>query len=104
MFTKTSLQGVIDDVAKINASAYDGVMFDVEEVVGPASTMVPLFGEAFAAIKKRGLLVGVTTSHSAPYQTDEPADAVAFVKAWVADPRIDVLSPQLYSSGSEANT
>ena len=102
MFTQKSLQGVIDDVDKINMSAYDGVIFDVEEVVGPSSTMIPLFGEAFAAMKKRGLLVGITTSHSAPYQTDEPADAVAFVKAWVADPRVDLLSPQLYSSGGEA--
>ena len=27
--------------------------------------------------------------------------AQALVKAWVADPNVDVLSPQLYSSGSE---
>ena len=29
-------------------------------------------------MKARGLLVGVTTSHSAPYATDAPADAVAW--------------------------
>lgn len=40
-------------------------------------------------------------SHSAPYQTDTPEDAVAFVKAWCADPNVDILSPQLYSSGTE---
>ena len=102
MFSKETLNKIVDDAPAINASAYDGVMFDVEEVVGPASVMVGAFGDAFAAVKARGLLVGVTTSHSAPYATDAPADAVAFVRAWAADGRIDVLSPQLYSSGSEA--
>ena len=103
-FTAQSLAAI---ASKSNTSAiiranYSGVMFDVEEVVGPAETMVPLFAKAFAACKAAGLAVGVTTSHSAPYQTDAPADAVALVKAWAADTNIDILSPQLYSSGSEA--
>lgn len=63
--------------------------------------MVPLFAKAFEACKAANLSVGVTVSHSAPYQTDTPTDAVALVKAWAADPNIDILSPQLYSSGSE---
>jgi hypothetical protein len=90
------------NTSAIAAANYSGVMFDVEEVVGPAETMVPLFAKAFAACKAAGLAVGVTTSHSAPHQTDAPADAVALVKAWAADTSIDILSPQLYSSGSEA--
>ena len=77
-------------------------MFDAEEIVGSASAMVPAFHGAFAACKAANLSVGVTTSHSAPYQTDTPADAVALIKAWAADASIDILSPQLYSSGSEA--
>ena len=37
-----------------------------------------------------------------PIQCAEAAAvAIALVKAWVADSRIDILSPQLYSSGSE---
>ena len=77
-------------------------MFDAEEIVGSASVMVPAFHGAFAACKAANLSVGVTVSHSAPYQTDTPADAVALIKAWAADASIDILSPQLYSSGSEA--
>lgn len=76
-------------------------MFDVEEVQGSAVTTVPAFAAAFRACKAASLKVGVTVSHSAPYQTDTPAVAVALVRAWVADPTIDVLSPQLYSSGQE---
>ena len=40
-------------------------------------------------------------SHSAPYQCDSPDVAVSLVKAWVGDANLDILSPQLYSSGME---
>jgi len=43
----------------------------------------------------------ITVSHSAPYETDTPADAIALINAWVADTNVDMLSPQLYSSGTE---
>jgi len=76
-------------------------MFDVEEVQGSSSSMIGMFSSAFSACKQAGLIVGVTTSHSAPYQCDTPADAVAFIKAWLQDPYVDVISPQLYSGGSE---
>lgn len=102
MFTEASLKAIVEDMPLVNASEYNGVMFDVEEVVGNEAVMVPAFATAFAACKAYGLRVGVTTSHSAPYQTDSPADAVALVKAWVADPNIDFISPQLYSNGQEA--
>ena len=93
----------IDDTAaqKILAANYSGVVFDVEEVSGSADEIVPAFSAAFAACKAAGLTVVVTTSHSAPYACDSTSDAIAFVKAWAADENIDVLSPQLYSSGSE---
>jgi hypothetical protein len=100
-FTQAALEAITKDVGKINRSQYEAVMFDVEEVHGPSASLVPAFASAFAACRAQGLRVGVTTSHSAPYATDTPADAVAFVKAWAADPNIDILSPQLYSSGSE---
>ena len=70
-------------------------MFDAEEVIGDASSVVNAFKGAFKALKAAGLKVGVTTSHSAPYQTDTPDVAVALIKAWTADANIDVLSPQL---------
>ncbi len=64
--------------------------------------MIPLYQEAFKTAKNLGLTTVVTTSHSAPYDTDTPADAVALVKAWVADLNLDIISPQLYSSGMES--
>lgn len=101
-FTASALNNIIRDVDKIRASGYPAVMLDVEEVDGPSSTMVPLFVKTTAALKQAGLIVGITTSHSAPYQCDSAADAVAITQAWAADENIDILSPQLYSSGRES--
>merc|ERR1712050_189815 len=102
VFTASALQDIISNAALIKQSGYEGVMYDVEEVSGSSTTMIPLFQKSFVALKNEGLIVAITTSHSAPYQCDSPADAVAFVKAWVADGNVDILSPQLYSSGSES--
>ena len=84
------------------AANYTGVVFDVEQVAGSASVIVPAFQKTFAAAKRVGLKVAVTTSHSAPYQVDSPDVAPALVKSWAADANVDILSPQLYSSGTEA--
>lgn len=102
VFTVPSLQAIAANVSHIVNAGYKGVMFDVEEVTGPSSATVPAFAAAFAACKNLNLTVGVTTSHSAPYQCDSPEDAIALVKAWVVDSNIDILSPQLYSSGQES--
>lgn len=101
VFTSSALLDMAGQAETIKTAGYNGVMFDVEEVTGSAVSVIPAFTKAFAAMKAAGLSVGVTTSHSAPYACDTPQDAVAFVKAWVQDSNIDVLSPQLYSSGSE---
>lgn len=58
--------------------------------------------KAFQAAKNYGLGVIVTVAHSAPYHTDTPTDGVELMKAWVMDENIDILSPQLYSSGTES--
>ena len=76
-------------------------MFDIEKISGASSTNIPLLKQAFAAAKGEGLTVVVTVSHSAPYEADTPADSVAYINAMVADTNIDMLSPQLYSSGTE---
>eukprot|EP00750_Incisomonas_marina_P024953 INCI5243.2.p2 GENE.INCI5243.2~~INCI5243.2.p2 ORF type:complete len:203 (-),score=47.16 INCI5243.2:923-1531(-) len=76
-------------------------MFDVEEVIGPSSATIPAFSTTFAALKQSNFLVGVTVSHSAPYATDTPQDAVDLMKSFVADENIDIFAPQLYSSGEE---
>ena len=93
----------IDDAAcaRVAAAGYAGVVFDVEIVTGAAADVVPAFSRAFERVKAAGLTVVITTSHSAPYQTDSPSDAVALVRSWAADENVDVLSPQLYSSGDE---
>eukprot|EP00729_Bicosta_minor_P004956 gene4956-4683_t len=104
-FTATNLQAAttVNSTNAIKAAGYGGVMFDAEEVIGDAASVVGAFKAAFAACKSAGLKVGVTTSHSAPYATDTPEVAVALVKAWAVDPNVDVLSPQLYSSGQESS-
>jgi hypothetical protein len=99
-FTMQILQNIIRDISLVKPAGYDGVMFDVEEVQGDES-IVKDFAAAFAAAKSEGLQVHVTTSHSAPYKANSPAVSVALVKAWVTDSNIDVLSPQLYSTGKE---
>jgi len=97
---------VLDDVGAsttdiINAG-YDGVMYDVEYVLGSVDIMVPAFEKSFADVKAAGLLVAVTTSHSAPYSTDPPEDAATYVSSWAQSTNVDILSPQLYTSGLEA--
>jgi hypothetical protein len=76
-------------------------VFDIEHVIGSFYSMDFSFKNAFAKANEAGLAVVITTSHSGPYQTDSPQDAVDFVKSWVKDPNVDVISPQLYSSGYE---
>lgn len=101
VFTASALRDIASSAGLIQQAGYGAVMFDVEEIVGSSDSMIPIFQESFAALKKTGLIVAVTTSHSAPYQCDSAADAVAITKAWIADANIDILSPQLYSSGQE---
>jgi len=102
LFTEATLTTLSAKADAIKAAGYVGVMYDVEEVQGPSSTMAPLFSKSFQAMKSAGLLVMVTTSHSAPYQCDTAQDAVDILKAWCADGNLDVISPQLYSSGRES--
>jgi len=59
-----------------------------------------LFQQSFAACKSKGLLVLVTISHSQPYGI---SDAVTLMKSILADPNVDYLSPQLYTTGNEAD-
>ena len=43
----------------------------------------------------------VTTSHSAPYSAQTDEIRIGFVESWVNSDDIDVISPQLYTSGAE---
>ena len=89
------------DIIKSSSTEYTGVLFDIETVYGSSSVLVEAFAAAFKAMKDGGFKVGVTTSHSAPYETDTPEVAVDLVNSWVKDSNIDFISPQLYTSGTE---
>lgn len=95
------VQQYIKDIPRITAAGFRGVMFDIEIVSESADVMIPAFAEAFAATKKNGLTVGITTSHSAPCKMKSKRDPAALVKAWVQDTNVDVISPQLYDNGNE---
>merc|ERR1712100_364749 len=45
--------------------------------------------------------VGITTSHTAPFRVSTKQDAIDYIKAFVKDPSVDVISPQLYTVGTE---
>ena len=85
---------------------FQGLCFDVEMTRedrgedGPAA-LVAAFELAFAATKKAGLLVMVTTSHSAPYAAGSTETKLALVDSWAKSKTIDIFSPQLYTSGLE---
>lgn len=102
-FSADVLKDITANMWRVLAANYTGVVFDAEIISGSADDMIPRFALAFRQAKAIGLKVVVTMSHSAPYQTDTPQDAVAFVKAWVRDGNIDMVSPQLYSSGMESS-
>ena len=73
---------------------YVGVVFDIEE---GDSGLASAFAEAFAACKSRYRVL-VTTSGSAPYAID---DAATLMRSFFPNKNIDILSPQLYSTGNE---
>jgi hypothetical protein len=100
-FTADTIKAVTNHMWRVLEANYTGVVFDAEIISGPAEELIPLFAACFRQAKAVGLKVMVTMSHSAPYHTDTPMDAVAFVKAWVRDGNIDMVSPQLYTSGHE---
>lgn len=103
-FNPEALSGLVEGseaIAQIKDAGFAGVCFDVEEAHGDTKELITAFERSFAALKKAGLNVMVTTSHSAPYETDSDEARVAIVDAWVKSPNIDYLSPQLYSSGGE---
>lgn len=92
-------QGTLDSItnAAYNGafSGYDGVVFDIEE---GDSGLSGAFQNAFQAVKSKGMKVLVTVSHSAPYGIGDSAD---LMRSFFWNSNIDILSPQLYTSGEE---
>ena len=86
----------------IKNSDYVGVMLDVEELVGPASSLIPLFKKFFELLKQEGKLIGVTTSHTGPYIADTPKDAFEVIRFCTTYKDMYILSPQLYSYSGDS--
>ncbi len=78
-------------------AGYQGIAYDIEE--GSAGLEAP-FAISFAAAKAKGMTVLVTVSHSCPYGI---ADAVSLMNSFFANRDIDLLSPQLYTTGQETS-
>ena len=87
---------------QIKAAGFEGVCFDVESTEGE-DDLVAALERAFAACKRAGLLVMVTTSHTAPYAAASDASKPMMVDSWVKSNDIDIFSPQLYTSGREGS-
>lgn len=75
---------------------YDGIAYDVEE---GESDLSEAFRASFSTAQAHGLKVLVTISHSAPYGIK---DAKALMMSFFNDANINYLSPQLYTTGKEA--
>jgi len=76
---------------------HQGLAYDIEEA--SESGLYPAFADSFNAARSAGLKVMVTTSHSSPYGVP---DGPSLMAAFLADSNIDYISPQLYTSGTEA--
>mmetsp|Transcript_170893 Transcript_170893/g.543047 ORF Transcript_170893/g.543047 Transcript_170893/m.543047 type:complete len:378 (+) Transcript_170893:80-1213(+) len=87
--------------SKFSTAGFTGVMFDVEVVEGTNDDLTAAFTSAIQHLKIAGLQVGITTSHSGPVTASGGCDAATLVKAWVVDANLDIISPQLYSTGAE---
>ncbi|GEM_PF-1301085 len=94
-FDAQKLTAVTQAINSGEFAAYQGIAFDVEEgTTGLAAD----FQSAFAAAKDKGMKVLVTVSHSAPFGIK---DAPELMNSFFQDQNIDILSPQLYTTGEE---
>lgn len=86
-------------LSDIKSAGWDGICFDVE-ACQPNVSFVEAFKNCFAKCKQTGLIVFITMSHLVPYACKTgKGQGTDLVNAWIADPNIDYISPQLYSSG-----
>lgn len=103
VLTAANVQAFINDLSKVHDAGFRGIIWDIEKVRGPSSSMNTVFANAFAAVKSAGLENGITVSHTAPYDTDTAQDATDFVTRFLQDTNVDFISPQLYTSGFESS-
>ena len=93
--TAATLSALDAAVSGGKLSGYDGVCYDVEN---GDSGLASNFAASFANSKANKFLVLVTVSHSKPYGV---GDGVDLMNSFFPNSNIDILSPQLYSGGTE---
>lgn len=96
-WTADAVQAVTNAIGANSFAGYQGIAYDIEE--GSAG-LASAFALSFAAAKAKGFQVLVTVSHSAPYGI---SDAATLMQSFFANPDIDILSPQLYTTGQETS-
>lgn len=96
-WTEAALTDITNAINAGDFAGYDGIAYDVEE---GESGLETAFQQSFAAAQAKGYQVLVTVSHSAPYGI---SDASTLMQSFFADPNIDYLSPQLYTTGTETS-
>lgn len=93
-WTEAALTDITNAINAGDFAGYNGIAYDVEE---GSSGLETAFQQSFAAAQAKGYQ---TVSHSAPYDI---SDASTLMQSFFADPNIDYLSPQLYTTGTETS-
>jgi hypothetical protein len=94
-WTLDKVNAVTQAIEDGSLAGYDGIAWDIEE---GATGLGAAFQASFKAAKDNGFAVLVTVSHSAPYGFK---DGFSLMQSLLADDHIDLLSPQLYTTGKE---
>ncbi len=95
-FSQAFLEQINSAIHAGRFAGYEGLAYDIET---GDSGLAEAFATSFATAKAAGFEVLVTISHSSPYGI---ADGATLMQGFFGDSNIDYLSPQLYTSGQEA--
>ncbi|WP_444998023.1 LysM peptidoglycan-binding domain-containing protein [Aliikangiella sp. IMCC44359] len=95
-WSSSVINAVNDAIHNNQFAQYDGLAFDIE--IGDTN-LENQFESMFSAAKRQGLSVLVTISHSAPYGIK---NASQLMESFFSSESIDMLSPQLYTTGRES--
>ena len=95
-WTLSGLANLDSGIRNKQLQGWDGIVYDIED---GDSGLAQAFATSFANAKANGFSVLVTVSHSQPYGV---SDAVSLMTSFFSNSNIDYLSPQLYTTGSEA--
>jgi len=99
-FTPETVRQMGEECADVKDAGYEGVCFDVEVTRGGKALLDEL-ETAYEKCKAAGLIVMVTTSHTAPTGVSLGKMREKLIEHWVKSKNIDIISPQLYTWGGE---